>query len=151
MNSLTRYLAILEAGDGERIELGQQSRWDWERRWRHAFASRLYAATGKWVWHQYDWHVFSYQYARALSGDEAIAEYLGLAAPVLIVIPEQHSFPALPAFRLTDAKLPQFLGSGLDVLVWPEDLSWTMAFTHEEGWCGPFFSRREWVVPDGCA
>ena len=24
--------------------------------------------------------------------------------------------------------------------------AWTMAFTHEDGWLGPYFSTREWVA-----
>jgi hypothetical protein len=148
MESLTRYLAVLEDCGGERTELTKRIRWDREQQWRHVYAARLHAATGKWKWQDYDWHVFSYQHAKALSGAKAVAEYLRLEAPVLIVIPGEHSYPRLPAFQLSATILPDFQGSGLDVLVWPEGLNWTMAFTHEEGWCGPYFSRREWMLPD---
>lgn len=31
-----------------------------------------------------------------------------------------------------------------DALVVPSDFSWTMAFTHEDGWFGPYFSDAAW-------
>ena len=32
-----------------------------------------------------------------------------------------------------------------DAYVFPPDLAWTMVFTHEDGWLGPYFSRATWV------
>jgi hypothetical protein len=80
-----------------------------------------------------------------LAGEAAIAEYVRLEASPFLVIPEEVGPPPLPAFRISSGELPRFQDSGLDVLVWPEDLSWTMAFTHEEGWLGPYYCRREWI------
>lgn len=148
MNPLTRYLTIIEACGGEFTELSNRNRWDREQQWRHTYAARLHAAKGKWKWQEYDWHVFSYQHTPSICGDKAVATYARLEAPLLIVIPEAHSFPSLPALQLSTASLPQLQGAGLDVLVWPDDLNWTMAFTHEASSCGPYFSRREWAVPD---
>jgi hypothetical protein len=51
----------------------------------------------------------------------------------------------VPAVEIIDGKLPDFRNSGLDIYVWPDGLEWTMAFTHEDGWFGPYFSRREWI------
>lgn len=53
----------------------------------------------------------------------------------------------LPAVRLQVAKRkPSFRQESGDVYVFPEDLSRTVAFTHEESMeLGPYFSRREWV------
>ena len=35
-----------------------------------------------------------------------------------------------------------------EFVVYPPDLSWTMIHTHEDdGFGGPFFSRREWQIP----
>ena len=30
-----------------------------------------------------------------------------------------------------------------DWYVFPENFAWTMAFTHEDGWLGPYFARHE--------
>jgi hypothetical protein len=51
----------------------------------------------------------------------------------------------LPAFEIVRRSLPDFENSGQDIYVWPNGLDWTMAFTHEDGWLGPYFSRREWI------
>ena len=32
--------------------------------------------------------------------------------------------------------------SAPDCYVFPRNLAWTMAFTHEDGWLGPFFARH---------
>lgn len=33
--------------------------------------------------------------------------------------------------------------SFLDFLVFPRNLAWTMAFTHEDGWLGPYFAKHK--------
>lgn len=30
----------------------------------------------------------------------------------------------------------------MDFYVFPSNLAWTMAFTHEDGWLGPYFARH---------
>ena len=30
----------------------------------------------------------------------------------------------------------------MDYCVFPANLAWTMAFTHEDGWLGPYFARH---------
>ena len=91
-----------------------------------------------------EWHVFSFGHARALEGEKAAVAYDSLESPLaFIVCPEDGD---APAFRVTGGTLPQLRATGMDVYVWPEDLTWTMAFTHEDGYCGPYFSRREWMA-----
>lgn len=139
------YLEVLDACGGNRDELGVRDRWALAQRWREVYAARLHAATGKWQWGGFDWHVFSWEHAPAYSGRKAVACYREQAASPFLVLPhEARGSEALPAFRLSEARLPLFEGLWLDVMVWPEDLSWTTAFTHEED-CGPYFSRREWL------
>jgi hypothetical protein len=149
MNALMRYLQILDACGGQREELQQRDRWALAQAWREVYAARLHSATGKWTWLGYEWHVFSFQHSPACEGRKAVTEYLRQAASRFIVNPEEGRGMGLPAYRITDGQLPRFQGSKLDVLVWPEDLSWTMAFTHEEGDCGPYFSKKAWVDSDG--
>ncbi len=81
----------------------------------------------------------------ALSGVSAAAAYDREHPDVFIVYPEWLKAPAV---RLIGGTLPNFRPECDDVLVWPDDLSWTMAFTHEESLgLGPYYCRREWVVP----
>ena len=112
------------------------------------YAAGLHEVTGKWTWLGFDWHVFSYKHARALAREHAMLAYAKVgAASRFVVCPHDER---LPAFEIVGASLPDFRNSGLDIYVWPDDLAWTMAFTHEDGSFGPYFSRREWVsAPSG--
>jgi hypothetical protein len=69
--------------------------------------------------------------------------YSKLTPPAqIIVCPHDNRLPAL---EITGGALPDFQKHSLDIMIWPEGFDWTMAFTHEDGWFGPYFSRREWL------
>lgn len=139
------YQTALERCGGRQEILEKVQRRQWMRRWREVYARALHAATGSWKLGQFDWHVFSYPYARALNGDEAVLAYEEEQPKVLLICPEYEEL--FPAARLVVAKRkPNFRQEGGDVYVFPDDLSWTVAFTHEEpARLGPYFSRREWI------
>jgi hypothetical protein len=65
--------------------------------------------------------------------------------PTYWLVPEA---PEYPAYRCEGARLPDLSHTTTDVYVWPDDVAWTMAFTHEAAalGLGPYFSRREWVA-----
>ena len=124
--------------------LTSEARHAWLQEWREVYAAGLHAATGQWKIDGFEWHVFSFQHARARNSQHSLAAYAAESAPDFVVCPESHR---LPAVRLVGARLPQIAGRGSDILVAPADLAWTMAFTHEETQeIGPYFSRREWIV-----
>jgi hypothetical protein len=134
----------LDSAGGRREIIPIRRRRELLQEWRHVYAAGLHAATGKWTWLGFDWHVFSYNHARALAQAKAWFAYATVSPPArYFVCPHDE---ALPAFEIVEASLPDFRNSGLDIYVWPEGLTWTMAFTHEDGWLGPYFSRREWVT-----
>lgn len=141
------YEEVLDACGGTWEPLSRSERDTWQQRWREAYAAGLYAATGKWKLGQFEWHVFSFQHARALNALRAVNAYQAEAPQPVIVCPESL---ALPAVLLRGTRLPDFSHRGADLLVAPPDLSWTMAFTHEESLdIGPYFSRREWLEYEG--
>jgi hypothetical protein len=112
--------------------------------WRESYAVGLHAATGRWKHGKYEWHLFSFGYALALNGAQAAQTYSEQRAESVIICPEENR---LPAARLIGGELPDFFWKYEDVYVWPGDLSWFMAFTHEAGsGLGPYFSRRERVI-----
>lgn len=134
--------ATLRAAGGQVHQLPAHRRWDLMRRWREVYARNLHLATGKWTHRGYDWHTFSYGYAPAQADFAALRAYEGLAVPArAIVCPHDDRLPAVEI--IGGARLPDFREHGLDIMVWPDDLAWTMAFTHEDGWLGPYFCRRE--------
>lgn len=137
------YRNALERCGGSQEILEANERRQWMRRWRDVYARGVHAATGSWTLGEFDWHAFSYRHARALNGQEAVLAYEEERPKRLLICPE---FEELSAVRLLVAKRkPSFRQEYGDVYVFPEDLSWTMAFTHEESLgLGPYFSRREW-------
>ena len=82
----------------------------------------------------YKWHIFSSGRYDALEGDAALDEYSKHIAAKYYVMSNEGDV------LLTDL-LPQELNYK-DVYVFPENLAWTMAFTHEEGWLGPYFAKH---------
>ncbi len=133
----------LDAAGGQRELISLRRRREILSAWRHVYAAELHAIRGQWTWLGFDWHVFSHRYARAFAREEAWLTYESLSSPSrFIVCPHDDR---LPAFEIIGGSLPDFRNSGQDLYVWPDGLDWTMAFTHEDGWFGPYFSRREWI------
>jgi hypothetical protein len=113
------------------------------RAWRRVYAARLHEQTGRWKHRELDWHIFSFQFAKALNGEEAMDAYACDMPVDLLIIPESLR---LEAVRVRAMALPIFRAFREDVIIFPESLDWTMAFTHEESLgLGPYFSRREWM------
>ena len=139
------YHAALKRCGGSQEVLERKERSLWMQRWREVYARAVHAATGSWKLGQFDWHVFSHPYARSLNGQEAMRAYEEERPKVLLICPEYEEFPAV-RLRVGKRK-PSFRQENGDVYVFPEDLSWTVAFTHEESLgLGPYFSRREWLT-----
>lgn len=83
----------------------------------------------------YLWHIFSGARYPSLAGAEARVEYEKQIAAEYVVLSNDREL----AFA-TDV-LPQS-SSLTDYYVFPANLAWTMAFTHEDGWLGPYFARH---------
>ncbi len=71
----------------------------------------------------------------SVAGEAAREEYVKQIGAEFVVLSNNRKM----AF-VTDA-LPQN-SSLVDYCVFPANLAWTMAFTHEEGWLGPYFARH---------
>lgn len=111
-----------------------------QQRWRESFATRVKAATGTWIYNGFDWHAFSYEFVYCRRGDKAIAEYQACRAPRFCVLPHLDDEPG---YWCESEQLPAL--HGRDAYVCDPDFTWTMAFTHEEDWCGPYFTTRDWA------
>jgi len=81
------------------------------------------------------WHIFSGDKYPNVSGAEALTQYKQQQAPEYVVLSNDRKV----AFA-TDL-LPERC-SLHDYYVFPRNLAWTMALTHEDGWLGPFFARH---------
>lgn len=99
--------------------------------WLEAFGARRHGVNAK----DYLWHIFSGGRYPSLSGAQAMAAYEKQVAAEYVVLSNDRE----TAFA-TNA-LPQS-SSLTDYCVFPVNLAWTMAFTHEDGWLGPYFARH---------
>lgn len=131
--------------------LGPDEARDVLRQWRQSFAVRVYEATGHWVHEGFDWHVFSYGFAHALQGPPAEHAYRQAWATMKppgvrrhFLLAARSAFDGEQVIYRCSSVEPPMLGSR-DELIVPLDFSWTMAFTHEQGWLGPFFTTPEWA------
>lgn len=99
--------------------------------WLEAFGADRHGANAK----AYLWHIFSGARYPSLSGAEAISVYEQQIAPEYVVLANDRKL------AFTTDVLPQE-SSLMDFYVFPPNLAWTMAFTHEAGWLGPYFARH---------
>ena len=107
-----------------------------ERRWMNTFCKNKQGFNTK----SYKWHIFSGDGYPSICGEEAQKEYeLHVSAKYIIM--SNDGEPAI----LTDMR-PINLNH-YDVYVFPENMAWTMAFTHEEGWLGPYFAKHPHYSP----
>jgi hypothetical protein len=81
------------------------------------------------------WHVFSADCYSSISGAAAIDAYQQQSGVAFVVLSNDRTV----AF-VTD-KLPES-SSLSDYYVFPPNMAWTMCFTHEDGWLGPYFARH---------
>lgn len=97
---------------------------------------------------------------RLREGGRAQFEYSQEVAECFMVVPflsnvgGPHSInksgPGTAAYQCQgDGRLPDLSSfKDIDFFIMPPDLAWTMIHTHEDhGFGGPYFIRREWVVP----
>jgi len=83
----------------------------------------------------YLWHVFGKNGYESLCGEAALAAYARREAPEYLVLSNDRCFAFATDQRPEKIDLP-------DCLVFPANLAWTMAFTHEDGWLGPYFATH---------
>jgi hypothetical protein len=109
--------------------------------WRRVYARPLKRDLGVWIRAGFDWHVFSYEHTYALERDAATTAYRAENCKELIVFSNDERDLGCRV-RLAS---PPPLDDEQDVYISPPDFSWTMVFTHEKNWFGPYFSRAIWV------
>ena len=103
----------------------------WVERWRSVYAGGERAPGLK----QYMWHTFSWGAYPSVSGEEARQLYAAHRYFEVIVLSNDRK----TAFRSASLPVSDRL---FDFYVFPPDLAWTMAFTHEDGWLGPYFAKH---------
>lgn len=117
--------------------------------WRKAFACKLHSATGEWRVGGYDWHVFTFGYAQALTGQRAIDSYNQLKKKEGYVFTHTVKDPlccfsrSLPSSVAIDYALSLF-SELADLYIVDRHFKWTFVVTHEtSSGIGPFFSENQ--------
>lgn len=83
----------------------------------------------------YMWHVLSYQAYPSVSMREAYSQYQQQFAQSFVVLSNHRDQAIETNVRPTSC-------SDSDFFVFPPNMAWTMAFTHEDGWIGPYFAKH---------
>jgi hypothetical protein len=84
---------------------------------------------------RFAWHVFSSKRHPSVSGEAALAEYLRHESAKYVVLSNDRDQGLITDQRPATVSIS-------DYLVCPPNWAWTMAFTHEDGWLGPYFARH---------
>ncbi len=83
----------------------------------------------------FKWHVFAARTFEALQFDEAVEAYQKHEAPEYYLMDNETGTVYVTKNRPESCEL-------FDYYIFPKNLAWTMAFTHEDGLCGPYFARH---------
>ena len=115
---------------------GVQEGEKWNEIWLKVFARPAYKETGHWMIGSFRWHIFSYNYVPAATGQEADALLRAQTDEDLIGITDGVGSLKVFAVKREDlaGKIPG------DFIVFPKDCLWTYAFTHEAPHFGPYFT-----------
>ena len=99
-------------------------------RWLDCFGNDRFGVNAR----AYMWHVFSYERYPSLSGQAALKQYEQHEAPEFWVVSNERDEGFVTDLLPLSCSLR-------DWVVFPANLAWTMAFTHEDGYLGPYFAR----------
>lgn len=128
---MDKAIANIEVKPGKVLKIfSRKESIDLSKIWMDVFCKNKQGANTK----AYLWHIFCCNKYPHLSGDEAVNEYKKQLAPEYIVLANNCKFAVLTDLLPDDCNLS-------DYYIFPPNLAWTMAFTHEDGYLdGPYFA-----------
>lgn len=101
------------------------------QQWLNVFGRARHGINAK----DFMWHVFSGGCYPSLDGEEARDAYLKQICCEFVILSNDRDEAFLTDMRPEERPCSDFY-------VFPPNLAWTMAFTHEEGWLGPYFAQH---------
>ncbi|WHI50480.1 DUF4275 family protein [Microbulbifer sp. MLAF003] len=123
---------VIECHPGKILEvLYEKEMWSIQKQWMATFAKNSQGANTK----AYKWHTFSAGCYPSSEGEKARELYNNHSAHEYYIMANDDELVVL-----TDLK-PETVDL-LDYYVFPKNMAWCMAFTHEEGWLGPYFAKH---------
>ncbi len=123
------------------FQLTKKETWKLQQKWRETFSKIIKEKKGKWIYGDYNWHTFSFDFAIHKLGARAIELYKNVSSKEYYVLSEKDDNLGYKCCSKTLHDLSAFG----DYYVFPEDMEWTMAFTHEQSiGLGPYFALKQW-------
>jgi len=139
--SADEFIDLIQQRDIAVAAIARQEKQQLQQQWRAAFAFTLSLQSGRRTSNHRDWHIFRTKQAVCRDRETALSFYTRAVSTDFFIIPEAEELPGL---RCTSVTLPDLSSLQLDLYISPLDFAWTMVFTHEPTWHGPYFARREW-------
>ncbi len=102
-----------------------------EKKWMSIFCKNKQGFNTK----AFKWHIFSGEGYPSLDGEDARKAYESKEDPEYIVMGNDNELAILTSKKPLSCNLT-------DYYVFPVNMAWSMAFTHEEGWLGPYFAQH---------
>ena len=107
------------------------------RQWLEQFCPNVRRQTGKWVFHGFRWHAYSFGHESAVSGTEAFDRYTSQPLEGFLLYHESQDL----MFDCDCTKWPDIRPWAADVYIFPRSLQWTFITTHEMTLgLGPYFA-----------
>ena len=109
----------------------KKNSWEIEAKWMGIYCKNKQGFNTK----DYRWHIFSGGGYPSVEAEEAESMYSKHSAESYYVMFNNSSTIELVKEKPADLNYK-------DVYIFPKNMAWTMAFTHEEGWLGPYFAKH---------
>lgn len=127
---MNKETSTLEVEPGKLLRVySREETANFAKQWMEVFGKDKHGINTK----AYMWHIFGFEKYPSISGVKAVEKYKQQVAHEYIVLANDRVHAIA-----TDA-LPE-TGNASDYYVFPSNLAWTMAMTHEDGWLGPYFA-----------
>ena len=126
-------ISAIEVNPGKVLRVyTKKETWAFEKEWMQTYCKDKQGANTN----AYKWHIFSFEKYPALSGEKALKKYMQQTAIEYIVLSNESDL------AIATDKLPTKCNIA-DYYIFPKNMAWTMAFTHEDGWLGPYFATHK--------
>lgn len=108
------------------------------KQWLERFCANVKLKTGKWVYRGYRWHAWSFGYESALHGARAFEAFVERQATEYYLYLEREDL----LLDCSGPPSPDFRSLFEEAYIFPYDVSWTFALTHEMTMdLGPYFAE----------
>ncbi len=113
------------------------------QKWEKAFCPFSRSEKRNIRFDKFKWHVFSSGLYESSCENQAIEDLKSHYSSEYYVIPEFSIWRNEVAFILNALPESKLIGLKKDFYIFPKNLAWTVAFTHEDDYCGPYFAKHK--------